>query len=89
MCDMILRAAKKLIGNARIVEKSVASRPMAMVWIMEPAAKVLVLLPGAARPRLTSHVGEGVASMPPMICTRLSLTRIGPATGRPASLSPR
>src|SRR6266487_2922934 len=35
--DMILCAAKKLTGMAMIVEKMVAIRPMAIVWINVPA----------------------------------------------------
>ncbi len=86
---MMLCAARKLIGMARMVENIVAIKPMAMVWSIEPATNVLTLLPGAARPRLTSQLGSRYEFL---ACreyrSKLSLARIGPATGRPASLSP-
>ena len=49
--DMMLRAARKLTGTARIVEKIVAIKPMAMVSIIDPATNVFTLLSGCARPR--------------------------------------
>jgi hypothetical protein len=60
---MILRAAKKLIGIARIVEKIVAINPMAMVWIIDPATNVLIWFskPQANQPfgdRQQAHITE-------------------------------
>src|SRR5258706_8537705 len=84
--DMILCAAKKLIGIARMIEKIVAIKPVAMVSIMEPATNVLTLLLGAANPKLTCHLGAGRSLTLPTISSRLSLQRIVPAVVRSASL---
>src|SRR5512140_3086271 len=88
MRDMILWAAKKLTGTARIVENRVAIKPMAMVTRMVPETKVFTLLPGAAKPRLTSHLGAGIGFTLPKMSSKLSLSRIGPSVGLPANLSP-
>src|SRR5690349_3438193 len=85
--DMILCAAKKLIGIARTIENRVAIKPVAMVSTIEPATNVLTLLSDAAKPRLTCHLGAGRSLSLPTISRRLSLHRIVPAVGRPTSLS--
>ena len=55
---MILWAARKLSGMARMVEKSVASRPMAMVSISLPATYMVGVLSRGAKPRLHIHAGR-------------------------------